>query len=102
MIGRRKMELCHWCRLAQVRLGLSGQTGCHELGQLGKGERTAGLNERLRIWAARNLFEIISSIRDSNQGGLNIFKPNLNWIQNKENSNKLFRKFSNMEIWKLI
>jgi hypothetical protein len=61
-----------------------------------------GPNERLRKWVVGNLFKIISRIRDSNQGGLNIFKPNFNWIQNKVNSNKLFGKFSNMEIWKLI
>jgi hypothetical protein len=102
VIRRRKTELCHRRRLAQCRRGRNCQTGCLELGRLGKGERIAGLNERLWKWAAANLFEIISRIRDSNQGGLSIFKPNLNWIQNKVNSNFFFGKFSIMEIWKLF
>jgi hypothetical protein len=34
--------------------------------------------------------------------GLNIFKPNLNWIQNRIKSNQVFGPFSNLKIWKLI
>jgi hypothetical protein len=33
---------------------------------------------------------------------LNIFKPNLNWIQNRIKLNHLFGPLSNLEIWKLI
>jgi hypothetical protein len=43
-------------------------------------------------------FKIISKGRDSNQGDLNIFKPNLNGIQNRIKSNNLFGHFSNLEL----
>jgi hypothetical protein len=33
---------------------------------------------------------------------LNIFKPNLNWIQNRIKSKQLFGPLLNLEIWKLI
>jgi hypothetical protein len=35
---------------------------------------------------------------DSSQRDLNIFKPNLNWIQNRIKSNQLFGTFSNLGI----
>jgi hypothetical protein len=41
-------------------------------------------------------FRIYSKIRDSNQGDLDVFKPNLNWTQNRIKPNKLFRNFG---IW---
>jgi hypothetical protein len=53
------------------------------------GERKMGC--RMEFW-------IYWKIRDSNQGDLNIFKSNLNWIQNRINSNKLFEDFSNLEV----
>jgi hypothetical protein len=34
--------------------------------------------------------------------GLDIFKPNLNWIQNGIYSNKLFQNFSNQEFCDLV
>jgi hypothetical protein len=55
--------------------------------------RIDGLNRR----ACRNCFQIYFKDFDLNQRVLNIFKPNLNWIQNRINSNQLFRTF---HIWK--
>jgi hypothetical protein len=45
---------------------------------------------------------LIQGFLEFKSKGLNISKPNLKWIQNRENSNNLFAKFSNLEIWKLV
>jgi hypothetical protein len=49
-----------------------------------------GQKERGWNWAAEfDYFEFGLTELDSSQIDLNIFKPNLNWIQNKINSIKL-------------
>jgi hypothetical protein len=50
-----------------------------------------GPKDRGWNWAVE--FDFIKM--DSSQRDLNIFKPNLNWIQNRVKSNQLFRTFSN-------
>jgi hypothetical protein len=50
-----------------------------------------GPKDRGWNWAVE--FDFIKM--DSSQRDLNIFKPNLNWIQNRVKSNQLSRTFSN-------
>jgi hypothetical protein len=50
-------------------------------------------------WASKIGFEFWFRVLDSNQKVLNIFKWNLNWFQNRINSNKLF--WGTFQIWNL-
>jgi hypothetical protein len=62
-----------------------------------------GQNERGWNWAAEfDYFEFGLKELDSSQKDLNIFKLNLNLIQNKINSIKLFGKFSKTKFWNLV
>jgi hypothetical protein len=47
-------------------------------------------------------FELIQGFLEFKSKALNIFKPNLNWVQNRINSNNLFGNFSNTKFWNLV
>jgi hypothetical protein len=61
----------------------------------GPGKLILVQKERGWNWAAEFVFFLNL---DSSQADLNIFKPNLNWIQNRIKSNQLFGTFSNLGI----
>jgi hypothetical protein len=51
-----------------------------------------------RVLGFRIIFQILNQGFVFKIRGLNIFKPNLNYLQNKIKSNQIFGNFSNLEI----
>jgi hypothetical protein len=87
-------------------VGVAGWAECH-LGQRGEKQRKkVGWAARMtgpksRVGCRKFLFKFWIKDLNSNKIVLNIFKLNLNGVQTRINSNKLFEDFSNLEVLKI-